>query len=362
MATSTAVSQQPSAEKTMSFAFRVVGDLAAMMNGPLFYIGDKLGIFKAMDGQAGITVHELAKRTNLNERYLREWLSAMVASEYVTFNSEKNTYTLPAEHAAVLAHDDHPFFVGGLMQMIPDHYRLIPDTIRCFEQGGGVPYSSFGEDTFVGTERLFRTGYVNFLAHQWLAAMPEVYAKLKSGAKVADVGCGRGQALLALAKEFPNSKFIGYDNYAPGIAYANDMATAHGIGDRLHFEVCSANTLPQSADFDLVLTCDCMHDMVSPEACARSIYGMLAPNATWFCIEPNMKDALEENVNPIGKLFYSVSTIQCMSCSLAHGGAGYGAGMGMSNMKRVANLAGFTHFKRLDVENPFNQFFEIKRT
>src|SRR5438270_5192098 len=364
MATSTAVSQQqqqPSLEKTMNFAFRVVGDLAAMINGPLFYIGDKLGIFKAMDGAGPLTTHALAQKTGLNERYLREWLSAMTASEYVTYDPGTHSFTLPPEHAAVLAHEDHPFFVAGMMQMIPDHYRLIPDTTKCFQQGGGVPYSNFSEDTFIGTERLFRTGYINFLAHQWLAAMPDVYAKLKSGAKVADVGCGRGQALLALAKEFPKSTFIGYDNYAPGIEYANETAHKNGVGDRLHFEVCSANVLPQSADFDLVMTCDCVHDMVSPEACARSISGMLAPGGTWFCIESNVKCKLEENIGAVAKLFYSVSTVQCMSCSLAHGGAGYGAAMGAANIERVTKLAGFTHFCRLDIENPFNQFFEIKK-
>ncbi len=359
-ASSSATPHGVSPEKIQAFAFRVVGDLSAAMAGPLMYIGDRLGIFKALASVGSVTSYDLASTTGLNERYLREWLSSMTAAEYVTYDPATDRFALPPEHAAVLAHDNSPFFTGGLTQMIPDHYRLLPDTIRCFREGGGVPYSAFGEDTFIGTERLFRTGYVNFLAHQWIAAMPGVYEKLKSGALVADVGCGRGQALFHLAKEFPNSHFIGYDNYQPVIDHANQIAAEHHISNNLHYQVCAANTLPQSHGYDLVMTCDCLHDMVSPEACSRSIAGMLKPGATWFCIEPNVRDRLEQNINPIGKLFYSVSTIQCMSCSLAHGGAGYGAGMGEANIRRVASLAGFSHFRRLDIENPFNQFFEIR--
>lgn len=351
----------PQQDKTMMFAFRVIGDLAAAMSGPLLYIGDRLGIFKALAGAGALTPQQLAERTGLNERYLREWLSAMTAAEYLEYDAAEGSFTLPAEHAAVLSEEDSPLFAGGLAQMIPDHYRILPETMRAFREGGGVPYSSFGEDTFIGTERLFRTGYINFLASAWIPAMPDVLAKLNAGALVADVGCGRGQALLHLAKEFAQSKFVGFDNYQPAVDYANANAAKMGqVGERLHFEVCSSNTLPQTHSYDLVMTCDALHDMVSPEACARSIRGMLQPEGVWFCIEPNMNDRLEENIGAVGKLFYSVSTVQCMSCSLAHGGAGYGAGMGEANIRRVAQLAGFSSFRKLAIENPFNQFFEIK--
>ncbi|MEO8725804.1 MAG: hypothetical protein ABI383_06735, partial [Acidobacteriaceae bacterium] len=179
MASSPAVSPQPSPDQIMNFAHRAVADLSAAMCGPLLYIGDRLGIFKSMAGAGPVTCHQLAQSTGLNERYLREWLSSMTAAQYVAYDPAAQTFTLPPENAAVLTDENSPFFVGGLAQMVPDHYRLLPETIRCFQHGGGVPYSSFGEDTFIGTERLFRTGYVNFLAHQWLAAMPELYAKLQ---------------------------------------------------------------------------------------------------------------------------------------------------------------------------------------
>lgn len=351
----------PDLNQALQFAFKVVGDLASALNTPLIYIGDRLGIFKAMADGHPVTSEELAQKTGLTERYVREWMKAMIAGEYLTYNPDTRRASLSPEHALVLAAEGSPVFVMGVAQMIPDHYTIIPKITEAFRKGGGVPYSEYSHDTFEGTERLFETGYNNFLASTWIPAMPDVLKKLQSGAKVADVGCGRGKALLALAKAFPKSKYIGYDNYDPNIAYGNALAGKEGVADRLRFEERSANLLPQSGDFDLIMTCDCLHDMVSPETCARSIYGALKQDGTWFCIEPNMRDNVEENINPLGKLFYSVSTLQCMTCSLAYGGAGYGAGMGEGNVRRVAQLAGFTNFKKLAVENPFNQFFEVRK-
>ena len=361
MATQRVSSPAPDLNQALQFAFKVVGDLASALNTPLIYIGDRLGIFKAMaDGQP-VNSEELAQKTGLTERYLREWMKSMIAAEYLTYNPDTRRASLSPEHALVLSQDGSPVFVMGIAQMIPDHYSIIPKITEAFRKGGGVPYSDYTHDTFEGTERLFETGYNNFLASTWIPAMPDVLKKLQTGAKVADVGCGRGKALLALAKAFPKSKYVGYDNYGPNIAYGNALAGKEGVADRLRFEERSANLLPQSADFDLVMTCDCLHDMVSPETCARSIYGALKQDGTWFCIEPNMRDNVEENINPLGKLFYSVSTLQCMTCSLAYGGAGYGAGMGEGNIRRVSQLAGFGRFKKLAIENPFNQFFEVKK-
>jgi SAM-dependent methyltransferase len=355
----TSTAAAPDVNQALQFAFKVVGDLASALNTPLIYIGDKLGIFKAMaDGQP-VNSEELAQRTGLTERYVREWMKAMIAAEYLTYNPDTQRATLSPEHAMVLARDGSPVFVMGIAQMIPDHYNILPRIMDAFRKGGGVPYSEYTQDTFEGTERLFETGYNNFLASTWIPAMPAVHEKLRSGAKVADVGCGRGKALLALAKAFPNSKYVGYDNFGPNIAYGNALAGKEGLANRLRFEERSANLLPQSADFDLIMTCDCLHDMVSPETCARSIYGALQPDGTWFCIEPNMRDNVQDNIGPLGKLFYSVSTLQCMTCSLAYGGAGYGAGMGEGNVRRVAQHAGLTKFQKLAIENPFNQFFAI---
>ena len=361
MATPAGAGAAPDHNQALQFAFKVVGDLASAMNAPLIYIGDKLGIFKAMSDGQPVNSEELAQKTGLTERYIREWMKAMIAAEYLSYNPGTRRSTLTAEHALVLAKEGSPVFLMGAAQMIPDHYNIIPQIIDAFRYGGGVPYTEYTQDTFEGTERLFETGYNNFLASAWIPTMPDVHRKLQNGCKVADVGCGRGKALLNLARAFPKSNYVGYDNYGPNIAYGNALAAKEGLADCLRFEERSSTLLPQSADFDLIMTCDCLHDMVSPETCARSIAGALKPDGAWFCIEPNVRDNVEDNINPLGKLFYSVSTLQCMTCSLAHGGAGYGAGMGEGNIRRVAQLAGFTHFEKLTIENPFNQFFEIRK-
>ena len=344
----------------MQFAFRVVGDLGAAISGPLLYIGDRMGLFKALAHGNRRTSAQLAAEMGLQERYVREWSAAMVAADYLAYDPATGEYWMAPERAMVLAQEDSPVFCGGMMQMIPDHYAVLPQVARAFREGGGVGYAEYGPDTLEGTERLFRPGYLNYLAQEWIPTMPEVERRLKAGGTVADVGCGRGQALAALARAFPASRFWGFDNFAPNIAYAKQMARREQLNERLHFEERPSDALPQNRDFDLIMTCDSLHDMASPEACARSIAGALAPGGTWFCIEPRLSDRLEENINPVGRLFYAVSTLQCMPCSLATGGAGYGAGMGVGNIRRAAAEAGLSSFTKLPIDNPFNQFFAIR--
>ena len=232
MTTETAPSAAPPMEEVMEFAFKVVNELGAAMAAPHVYIGDNLGLWKTLAASGPVTVDQLATRTGLQERYLREWSAAMAASGYLDYDPKGQTFALPPAKAAVLADDDSPVFVGGFAQMLPDHYKVIPGIIKAFREGGGVPYTEFTDDTFVGTERFFRPGYLNFLVQQWIPAIG-IEDKLKQGAKVADVGCGRGQALSVLAKAFPKSQFIGFDNHAPGIA-AREEERGESRGHRQH--------------------------------------------------------------------------------------------------------------------------------
>jgi 2-polyprenyl-3-methyl-5-hydroxy-6-metoxy-1,4-benzoquinol methylase len=343
-------------DEIMGFAFKVVGELGAALAGAHVYIGDRLGLFKTLASSGPVTTEQLAKATGLQERYLREWTAAMAASGFNDYDPAGATFALPAAKAAVLADEDSPVFVGGFAQMIPDHYTVIPGIIKAFHEGGGVPYTSYTADTFQGTERFFRPGYINFLVQQWVPAMG-MTEKLTQGARVADVGCGRGQAICTLAKAFPKSTFTGFDNHAPGIAAARDNAREQGVSANTSWEVRASTELPQTAEFDLVTTLDSLHDMVDPHGAGKAIYGALKPGGSWFIVEPNMSDKLEENLNPVGRVFYSVSMLQCMTASLAHGGAGYGAGMGPANIERVAREAGFRKFESLPIENPFNHYF-----
>ena len=356
----TATIDAPSMEEVMGFAFKVVNELGAAMAAPHVYIGDQLGLFKTLARSGPLTADQLSIETGLQERYLREWAAAMAASGYLDYDATARTFNLPPAKAAVLADDDSPVFVGGFAQMLPDHYKVIPGVMRAFREGGGVPYAEFTDDTFVGTERFFRPGYINFMVSDWIPAIG-IADRLTQGAKVADVGCGRGQAICTLAKAFPKSRFFGFDNHAPGIEGARRNAQDAGVETNTTFEVRASNELPQSGDFDLICTLDSLHDMVDPHGAGRSIHGALKPGGVWFIIEPNVSDNLEENLNPVGRVFYSVSMLQCMTASLAHGGTGYGACMGPAKIRRVADEAGFKSFERLPIENPFNQYFVARK-
>jgi ubiquinone/menaquinone biosynthesis C-methylase UbiE len=343
-------------DEVMGFAFKVVNELGAAMAAPHVYIGDQLGLFRSIAQEGPLTVQQLAQKTGYQERYLREWASAMAASEYLDYDAPSQRFSMPLAKQAVLVDEDSPVFVGGFAQMIPDHYRVIPGIIRAFREGGGVPYSEFTQDTYQGTERFFRPGYINFLVQAWVPALG-IEEKLRAGAKVADVGCGRGQAICTFAKAFPASTFIGYDNEPSVIAGAQENAKQQGVTKNATFEVRPSTGLPQTEDFDLISTLDSLHDMVDPHGAGRSIYGALRPGGKWFIVEPNVSDKLEENLNPVGRVFYSVSMLQCMTASLAHGGTGYGACMGPAKIRQVAEEAGFRSFEKLPIENPFNQYF-----
>jgi 2-polyprenyl-3-methyl-5-hydroxy-6-metoxy-1,4-benzoquinol methylase len=361
MTTATATATiEPSTEEVMAFAFKVVNELGAAMAAPHVYIGDQLGLFKTLASSGPVTVDQLATKTGLQERYLREWSAAMASSGYLDYDAGARTFSLPPAKAAVLADEDSPVFVGGFAQMLPDHYKVIPGVMRAFREGGGVSYAEFTDDTFVGTERFFRPGYINFLVNDWIPAIG-IAEKLARGGKVADVGCGRGIAICTLAEAFPKSQFVGFDNHSPGIAAARKNAEQAGVTANTSFEVRASTELPQTADFDMVCTLDSLHDMVDPHGAGRSIHGALKPGGVWFIIEPNVSDKLEENLNPVGRVFYSVSMLQCMTASLAHGGTGYGACMGPAKIRKVVDDAGFSSFEKLPIENPFNQYFIARK-
>lgn len=360
MTTQTATPTAPNMDEVMEFAFKVVNELGAAMAAPHVYIGDRLDLFKTLAAAGPQTVGQLANTTGLQERYLREWASAMAASGFIDYDPASKTFALPPTKAAVLADEDSPVFVGGFAQMLPDHYAVIPGIIKAFREGGGVPYSAYTNDTFQGTERFFRPGYINFLVQDWIPAIG-LTDKLRSGGKVADVGCGRGQALCTMAKAFPKSTFFGYDNHAPGIEGARTNAQKQGVAANTNFEVLAAAGLPQTGDFDLVCNLDSLHDMVDPHGCGKAVHGSLKPGGVWFIVEPNCSDKLEENINPVGRVFYSVSMLQCMTASLAHGGTGYGACMGPAKVRQIAEEAGFSHFEKLPIENPFNQYFKATK-
>ena len=346
-------------DKIKSFSKQVSTDIGAAMLGALSYIGDRLGIFSALAEAGSVTSATLAERTGLSERYLREWLGAMTAAGYVTYDPAAKTYAMPPEHAMVLARDDSPFFAGGFIEMIVPQMSIAPKVMQSFKNGRGVPQSEYPPETWEAMERSSASMYRHQLVRKWLPTMPQVVAKLSEGGSSLDVGCGSGRAAIAIATAFPKAKVFGYDAHQGSLERARANAKAAGLGDRINFDVVDCTKLP-AAQFDFISTFDVVHDSVDPDALLKSIRGALKPGGTYLMVEVNVSSNLEDNINPMGRLMYSMSTLYCMTVSLAHGGAGIGACMGEAKARELVAAAGFKHFRRLPIDDLFSALYEIQ--
>jgi SAM-dependent methyltransferase len=336
-------------EKLHAFVGRILLDVGTAMRGGLMYIGDRLGIFAALAQSGPVTAAELAQQTGLNERYLREWLGSMATAAYF----------LPPEHALALADEEFPFFTGGLLQMIVPTVTVAPQVAQAFKSGGGVTQDQYLPDMYEAIERLTAPWYRHDLVQTWIPAMPGVRDKLEAGASACDVGCGSGRAPITIAKAFPQAEVHGYDVHAGSIERARASAEAEGVGDRVTFTVGDGAELPQ-ARFDLISTFDVVHDSVDPVGLMSSIRRALRDDGTYLMLEMNASGDVEQNRNPLGTLLYNVSTLYCMTTSLAHGGAGIGACMGEEKARELAYAAGFTGFRRLPIEEPLSILYELK--
>ncbi|HEY2766684.1 MAG TPA: methyltransferase domain-containing protein [Solirubrobacteraceae bacterium] len=346
-------------EKLQAFVERIVLDVGTAMRGGLLFIGDRLGIFAALAQSGPVTAAELSRRTDLDERYLREWLGAMATAEYLEHDKEGDTYFLAPEHALPLADEEFPFFTGGLLQMIVPTVTVAPRVAEAFKTGGGVTQDLYLPDMYESIERLTAPWYRHSLVQTWIPAMPGVAKKLQAGGSACDVGCGSGRAPVTIAKAFATAEVHGYDVHAGSIERARANAQAEGVADRVTFTVGDGAELPQGR-FDLISTFDVVHDSVDPVGLMRAIRHALREDGTYLMLEMNASGDVEENRNPLGRMLYNVSTLYCMTTSLAHGGAGIGACMGEEKARELAYAAGFTRFRKLPIEEPFSVLYELK--
>lgn len=347
-------------QKIEALAFRVIGDAGGSFTMALGYIGDRMGLFKAMDGAGPITSVELAEKTGLNERYVREWANAMVAAEYLDYDREYGRYVMSEEQSFVLANEDSPMFAGGAFHFTTPSILNVRKIMDAFRNGGGITYSDIGEEIPEAIERFFRPGYVHFLANDWLGAVSGLTERLKSGARIADVGCGFGQSSVAMAKAFPKSTVLGIDYHGPSIARAKELASANGLTN-VEFLAASADEIPRNPKYDLICSFDCIHDMVEPRVTLKNLREVLADEGVYIWSEPNVSANPLERRDPVGKFASSVSPLHCMTVSLAHDGEGLGTVIGETGARALAEEAGFSSFERLPIENPFNQFFALHR-
>lgn len=341
---------------------QLVSDYNAAMAGALIYIGDRNGLFTALDGAGPLTPDELASRTGQSARYLREWLSAMACSGYVAYDAERGRFTLPPEQAFCLANPDSPVFFSGLFEMLPTWYRNAGKVADAFKTGTGVLQNEYGEEFWRGFERFTRAQFLNHLVQDWIAGIDGLDARLRAGARVADVGCGNGQACLILAEAYPSSCFNGFDDFPLAIHNARSRLAHTDHKDRVRYELHDViDGLPDR--YDLITVFDTVHDMVNPVGSLSKIREALKPDGILLWTEFNVSGDLEENLdNPInlGKFTYSASTLYCMTTSLAEGGAGIGTTMGPHKAEELAREAGFSIFRRLPVDDPFMAVFQAR--
>jgi SAM-dependent methyltransferase len=356
---STPASQPLDQAKLHEFVMRAVGEMGAAMNAALIVIGDKLGLYKAMSGAGPMTSGDLAKKTGTAERYVREWLASQAAGGFVTYDAASGKYTLPPEQALALADETSPVFLPGFFEVVAACVKDEPKITEAFRSGKGVGWHEHDHGLFAGTERFFRPNYRAHLISEWIPALGDTEAKLKTGAKVADVGCGLGTSTILMAQAYPKSSFVGFDYHDGSIKMAREAAAKAGVGDRVKFEVAKAKDYPGKG-FQLVAFFDCLHDMGDPEGAAKHVKESMTPDGAWMIVEPFAHDKLEDNLNPIGRVYYAASTMLCTPASLSQEvGLALGAQAGEGRLSKILKAAGFSRVRRA-AETPFNIVLEAR--
>lgn len=356
------MSTQPAIDEAKQKAFvrKALGDISSTTAVIMAMIGDRLGLFKALGDSSPTNSQELATRAGVNERYAREWLGGMAAAGYLEYDPSSQRFSLPPEHAMVLAQEGGPKFVAGAYQVLLGMLGPFDQLLQAFQNGGGVHQSAYGDNLWDGLERFSGGWFENLLLPEWIPAMPAVQAKLEAGATVADVGCGRGRAIIKLAQEFPNSSFTGFDVFPPSIKQATANAQAAGVVDRVSFQQLDVNDgLPQQ--FDIITAFDVVHDAAGPLDLLRAIRRSLSPEGHYVLLDINCSEDLENNLGPLGTMFHGFSILYCMTTSLANDGVGLGTlGLHPRKVEDMCAEAGFSRVNLLPLDNPFHNLYEIK--
>jgi SAM-dependent methyltransferase len=345
-------------DKLNAFIARFVGDLGAAVHSGMVVIGERLGLYKAL-AAGPMSSAELASKTHTDERYVREWLASQAAGGYVTYDEKTNEFSLSEEQAFTLANEDSPAYIPGAFQLALGSLAAVPRIADSFRNGAGMGWHEHDDGVFHGCEKFFRPGYAANIVSSWIPALQGVREKLEAGARVADVGCGKGASTLLMAKAFPKSQFFGFDYHDKSIEAARDSAKREGVADHITFGVAKAKDYP-GKDYDLVAVFDCLHDMGDPVGAAKHVRQSLRKDGTWMIVEPFANDDLKDNLNPVGRVYYSFSTLLCTPCSRSQEvGLCLGAQAGEARIKEVVTSAGFTRFRRA-TETPFNIVYEAR--
>ncbi len=347
-------------EKLHALVGMAMAELSGANGGVMISVGSKLGLYKAMAGRGPMFPSELAKRSGCAERYVREWLNCNAAGGYVVYHPETQQYELTPEQAMMLADETSPVFIPNAWEVTASMWFDEAKTIEAFRTGKGIAWGDHHERLFCGVAAFFRNGYAAHLVPEWLPALDGVVPKLQAGAKVADIGCGHGHSTVLMAKAFPKSRFWGFDTHEGSIAEARDVAKREGVADRVTFEVAKAGDYPAQG-YDLICFFDALHDMGFPEAAMTHACRSLAPDGSVMLVEPFANDKVEDNLNPVGRLYYAGSTMLCCAHAISENGTHVlGAQAGEGRLAEIATNSGFTRFRRA-TQTPFNLILEARR-
>ncbi|MGH9570131.1 MAG: class I SAM-dependent methyltransferase [Candidatus Angelobacter sp.] len=345
-------------DKLNQFIGQFVTDLGAAVHTGMVVIGEKLGLYKAL-ASGPMNAAELATRTHTDERYVREWLASQAAGGYITYHEKTQEFGLSKEQAFTLADEESPAYLPGAFELALGSLAAVPRIADSFRSGAGMGWHEHDEGVFHGCEKFFRPGYAANLVNSWIPALTDVKQKLEAGAQVADIGCGKGASTLLMAKAFPKSRFFGFDYHDKSIEAAREAARREGIADRVTFKVSKAKEFP-GKNYDFVTVFDCLHDMGDPAGASSHILQSMEKDGTWMIVEPFANDQLKDNLNPVGRVYYSFSTLLCTPCSRSQEvGLCLGAQAGETRIREVVTSAGFNRFRRA-AETPFNIVYEAR--
>ena len=346
--------------KISQFADKVFAEMAGAMSMGMAFLGIQTGLFRAMAGQGAMTPQALAAATGLQPRYVEEWLLGMAAAGYLDYDGERGAFSLPEEHAFLLASEGTDHFMGGLPLGAVSFLSVGPRVAEAFREGGGVAFAEFPEECYLALGLMNQGNYRHRLTEIWMQSLPDAVQALERGGQALDFGCGVGEVSLNLARAYPKARFFGVDTHAQSVAKAQAAAEAAGLGDRVRFFTGSLEALPAGTRFELITACDCVHDLAAPEQTLRQLRERLAPEGTLFVAEPKVADRPEDNRNSVSTMFYGFSLFHCMTQSLAQGGAGLGTCLGKTRTEALMRSAGFTRFRPLAIQSRVNLFYEVK--
>ena len=352
-------SASPKPSRAEQLAERLIEHTNAAYFVGAAYIGDRLGLFKAMAGAGPHTAKQLAEKTGLNERYVLEWLRTMASARYIDYHPGSNDFEMSPEHIAVFVDENSPFFSAGLVEGTVPDILMVPRVLAAFRSGKGISYGDYPPETFDAIERITKPDYRHRLTQQWLPSVPGVVERLHAGGSAADLGSGAGHASIALASAFPQARAFGFEPYAPSVARARENALAAGLAERVKFDTFDGVHVP-GGPYDLITISHSLHHAGDPVGLLRSTRQALATGGVFFIVEDRKSARLEEDINSLRGGYYGIGLLECLPTALAEGGPGYGTGIPEPDVRELAGKAGFREVTRVLPEDPMLSFFVLR--